>query len=249
MFETMGGDYIISTSKSPEIITSINKLNKKFTNDEIESLKNDIKTIIKWFNLSRQNNNKFITDNGLIATDKELDPYYLYYGGAELTKLASKDWETAVKFANGKKELISLKSAPPDQDGFDYNAFLREIESKSKAYMFVPGKLISNQWTGNKYSQCKTPLTILLSIGCNYDGMIKKCWAALIELIGHPDGKSGDWKYSAKSNDNAFSTFTLTKEVTQRLSYQQLFGKVEDDYGAHRDGNAKKGMKLILENI
>jgi|ERR1035441_1741705 hypothetical protein len=226
-----------------------NRKEGNFTDKEIEAIRNDLKTIVKWFNLYRQHNNQFITNNNLVATSKELDPYYLYCGGAELTKLASKDWQMAIKIAREKSELGVIKDADANQEGFDYEIFSRPAEAKSKAYMFVPGKPIPNQWTGNKYSQCKTPLTMLLSIGCNYDGMIKKYWAALVRLNGHPDGKSGDWKYSAKSNDNAFSTFTLTKEITNRLSYQTLFGKAEDDFGSRGDGNALKGMKIILENV
>lgn len=223
--------------------------NGKLTDEELGLVKEDVRTIVRWFNAYRLHNNQFIIDTSLSPTSEELDPYYLYCGGAELTKLASKDWQMAIKIAREKGEIKSIKDADPNQSGFDYEIFGKVLEAKSRAYMWLPGKPIPNQWTGNKYSQCKTPLTMLLSIGCNYDGMIKKYWAALVKLIGHPDGKSGDWKYSAKSNDNAFSTFTLTKEVKSRPSYQQLFGQSEDDFGARGDGNALKGMKIVLENV
>lgn len=233
----------------PIAVKNIISNNGKLTDDELNVVKGDIKTIVRWFNDYRRHNNEFIIKHGLVATSKELDPYYLHCGGAELTKLASKDWQMAIKIAREKGELKALKDADPNQEGFDYEIFSKEMEAKSRAYMWAPGKVIPNQWTGNKYSQCKTPLTMLLSIGCHFDGMIKKYWAALVKLTGHPDGKSGDWKYSAKSNDNAFSTFTLTKEVTRRPSYQQLFGQAEDDFGYRGDGNALKGMKIVLENV
>lgn len=216
---------------------------------QAETVKADIRTIVEWFNLYRLHNNRFISENGLVATTKSLDPYFLFAGGWELGKQFSKDWQMATKMATAKKALKAMVYSPdPNQIGFDLTIGGEPVEEKSKAYFWVPGLEVPNKWTGNKYSQCKTSLTLLLNFGCNVDGTIKRVWAALVRLTGNPDGKSGDWKFSADSKDNAFSTLTLTKEVAGRPSYAQLWGQSENDYGV-KSLDAKIGMKVIGENI
>lgn len=219
----------------------------KLSLEQTAAIKQDLFTLARGFNAFRQNTSQYLTAQGLNPKDKNLDPFYLYEGGSDLTKQFHKDWQLASKIAIAKGLLSVMKYAGSDHTGFNLRISETPIEEVSKAFMWVPGVTVPNKWTGNKFSQSKRTTTLLLSFACNFDGSIRSLWAAIAELTSNPDGKTGDWTFSADTHNAAFSSLTLTQSIFSRTSYQQIVGNLELDYGV--SGDAKKGMKLLLDKL
>lgn len=219
----------------------------KLTTQQIEALKTDILTICQAFNQLRQSTVQYLTVQGLNPKDKTLDPFNIYEGGADLTKRFNKDWILAAKICRAKGQLSVMEYAINDYSGFNLSLGGQKIEEVSRAFQWIPGQPLPNKWTGNKFSQSKPQTTLLLSFGCNFDGSIRQVWASVSDLVSHPDGKSGDWRFSANCDRAGFSSLTLTDDLFARPSYQQIIGDVEEDYGI--SGDAKKGLKLVMTKL
>ena len=219
----------------------------KLTPQQIETLKNDILTVCQAFNQLRQSTVQYLTLQGLDPKDKQLDPFNIYEGGADLTKRFNKDWTLAARICRAKGLLSVMTYAANDHSGFNLNLDGNRIEEVSRAFQWIPGQPLPNKWTGNKFSQSKPQTTPLLSFGCNFDGSIRQVWASVSDLVSHPDGKSGDWRFSADCDRAGFSSLTLTEDIFARPSYQQIIGDVEEDYGI--SGDAKKGLKLVMTKL
>jgi hypothetical protein len=216
---------------------------KKLTSLQIGNIRQDILTICQIFNHKRKYNNRYITAQGLDPKSATLDPYFLFEGGAELTKEFHNNWQLASKIAQRKGYLTAFTYI----NNSGLVLFDTEIEEVSKAFFWIPGQPIPNKWTGNRYSQDKSPETMLLSFGCNVDGTIKKIWASIVYLTANPDGKSGDWKFNADGKNSGFSSLDLTQDITGRPSYQQIVGNIDIAYKS--TGDAKRGLQLMLENL
>lgn len=218
----------------------------KLTPLQIASLKQDILLICQNFNDFRQNTADYLRLRGLDPKDKTLDPFNLYEGGADLTKQFNRDWTLATKIAKVKGQLSVMEYATNAQQGFNLRLFGEKIEEVSRAFHYIPGITIPNKWTGNKFSQSKPLTTLLFSFACNFDGSIKQVWACVVALISRPDGQSGDWKFS-DCERAGFSSLTMTKDIFDRPSFNQILGDLDYDYIP--GGDAKKGMKLLLSNL
>lgn len=219
---------------------------KLLTPIQLASIKQDILLICQNFNSFRTNISDYLRLQGLDPKDKTLDPFYLYEGGANLTKQFNKDWTLAAKVAKAKSQISVMEYAANEQRGFNLQLFGEKVEEVSRAFHYIPGIAIPNKWTGNKFSQTKPQTTLLLSFACNFDGSIKQLWAAIVSLTSHPDGQSGDWKFS-DCDKAGFSSLTLTQDVFDRPSFQQVLGDLEYDYIV--GGDAKKGMKMVMVKL
>jgi hypothetical protein len=218
----------------------------KLSKLQVTSLTSDIFTICNTFNNFRANITDYLRIQGLDPKDKVLDPFYLYEGGADLTKQFNKDWILAAKVARAKGNLSSMQYAENDHRGFNLRVFGESIEEVSRAFHYIPGIPCPNKWTGNKFSQSKPLTTLLFTFGCHSDGSIKSVFAAIVDLTSRPDGKSGDWKFS-DCDKAGFSTLIMTQDIFNRPNYNQIIGDLEFDYTNY--GDAKKGMKLMLNKL
>jgi hypothetical protein len=220
----------------------------KLTPEQITKLKQDLQTICIEFNAFRHNTVQYLLREGLNPAGRGLDPFYLYEGGADLTKQFHKDWQLASKIAAAKKSLSVMRYEGCERNGFNLHIDSQRIEEVSRAFQYVPGIEIPNKWTGNKYSTGKLTDTLLLSFACNSNGSIHSAFAASVALTRNEDGQSGDWTFSKTAKTSAFASFTLTHEVSTRPNFQIILGVAAPDYG-QRGGDMKKGLKIHMDKV
>ena len=214
---------------------------------ELPEIKQDLYIICQIINGLRNNANQYLNGKGLDVASKEIDPYYLFEGGATRGTQFYRDWKLAIKIAESGSLLKTIKNCV-GEEGVNLNLCGSEVLTVTRAWHWIPGVVPPNDWTGTKLKKEGITDTLMLSFGCNSDGTIRQFWAAVDSLNNRADGK-GDWNFSPDAKNSGFSTFTLTQEVYRRATYQQICGSALLDYGNNRDGDAKKGMKLKMENV